>query len=404
LTHFLRESTSGKNLTPVNIITDNRGGLKSAIAYFKSNSNADSRIAVAITGKDEQLVLFDESDNNTAILAAINSDGQLLWQKSFKGVSDPLTLLAPALIRTENKYLFASSKTNANQIALYNVDTAETLACMASSINVESKNVSTSFVKDQTNFSSVNFNAGQFRNAEINSINVVLRSVDDCSFSTCCNDVIDTVASYSICEGDSMKIAPDLVAKKAGLYYKLNKRTDGCDSIALYNVSVIKKPMVLKLPVDSCLTKGDTIVLQATDGFDNYRWLNTPATRSSNFQITQSGMYWVTVTNSCGTKTDSITIDDWCYYPVFMPTAFTPNGDNINDVFRVPTLNKNRLIYLNIYNRFGQLIFHTKDVTKGWNGEIGRVPQQTGTYVYYLEMIDASGKRISQKNTFLLIR
>ena len=87
-----------------------------------------------------------------------------------------------------------------------------------------------------------------------------------------------------------------------------------------------------------------------------------------------------------------------------MPNAFTPNGDRLNDVYKIPSFNFNRLIQFTIYNRWGRIVFQTRDITKGWDGTINNIPQETGTYVYYLQMESITGKKINEKGTLTLIR
>ena len=303
LTHCLRGNTTDKSLAPVNIITDSQGNLKSATAYFKSNSKADCRIENVVDKNGTQFILMEENEDKTAILAAIDEKGKFLWQKSYKGVNEPISSLSPALHLLDNKIYFASTKATDKQFSLYKVDTTENLACMASLVALESQNVTSSFTIDQTNISTTNFYAGQLRKTDITSTNIVLTAETDCSFSDCCKDVVDTAASYTLCEGNSIHIAKFGFAKQTGIYYSTTTKADGCDSISLYKVLVIKNPATLKLPADTCLTKGDQIVLQASPGFEKYKWSNNPMTNSSDYAISLPGKYWVTVTNTCGTNT-----------------------------------------------------------------------------------------------------
>ena len=92
-----------------------------------------------------------------------------------------------------------------------------------------------------------------------------------------------------------------------------------------------------------------------------------------------------------------------CYIAV--PSGFTPNNDGHND-FLYP-LNAFKAIDLEfrVYNRYGQLVFETKDWTRKWDGTINGKPQDTGTYVWMLQYTDKdSGKKIFLKGTTVLIR
>jgi gliding motility-associated-like protein len=67
-------------------------------------------------------------------------------------------------------------------------------------------------------------------------------------------------------------------------------------------------------------------------------------------------------------------------------------------------MNKNLFVSLKIFNRWGQLVFHSKDANKGWDGNLNNIPQATGIFIYYVEMKGLSGNKLSQKGTLLLIR
>ena len=95
---------------------------------------------------------------------------------------------------------------------------------------------------------------------------------------------------------------------------------------------------------------------------------------------------------------------DHCDFPIYFPTAFTPNGDFLKDVLKVPDLNKNKLRRLSIFNRWGQIVFSTNNPGIGWNGTMKGIPQPVGVYIYYLEMEGLSGQRLNQRGTVVLIR
>jgi gliding motility-associated-like protein len=89
---------------------------------------------------------------------------------------------------------------------------------------------------------------------------------------------------------------------------------------------------------------------------------------------------------------------------IWVPNAFTPNGDGSNDVFRVLG-NAGRMEHfgLSVYNRWGERIFHTNDRSTGWDGTYKGSKAQLGTYIYVLEYT-IGGKPILQKGSFHLIR
>jgi gliding motility-associated-like protein len=69
---------------------------------------------------------------------------------------------------------------------------------------------------------------------------------------------------------------------------------------------------------------------------------------------------------------------------IFVPNAFTPNGDGLNDHWRIPYLDPELGATVSLYNRYGQLVYHVDGKIVDWDGNIGGKPQQTGIYVYYI--------------------
>ena len=89
---------------------------------------------------------------------------------------------------------------------------------------------------------------------------------------------------------------------------------------------------------------------------------------------------------------------------IFIPTAFTPNSDGKNDVLKPILVGITKLDYFKIYNRWGQLVFETNEIGKGWNGTLNGTPQASGTFVFLAQGIDYTGKTIFKKGTVVLIR
>lgn len=88
---------------------------------------------------------------------------------------------------------------------------------------------------------------------------------------------------------------------------------------------------------------------------------------------------------------------------LFVPDAFSPNGDGINDIFTAKGLflDTSKMI---IFNRWGQPIFEADNAAKGWDGTINSLPASEGSYVYRIEITDSLGKRFVKVGTLLLVR
>jgi gliding motility-associated-like protein len=90
---------------------------------------------------------------------------------------------------------------------------------------------------------------------------------------------------------------------------------------------------------------------------------------------------------------------------IAVPTAFTPNGDGLNDnLYPLNALKADHLEF-RVYNRFGQLVFESRDWTKKWDGRLNGEQQPTGVYAWFLRFTHHdTGKKIFMKGTTVLIR
>ncbi|MGF2411168.1 MAG: T9SS type B sorting domain-containing protein, partial [Ferruginibacter sp.] len=115
--------------------------------------------------------------------------------------------------------------------------------------------------------------------------------------------------------------------------------------------------------------------------------------------------YTLLATTSGGCKAeDKINIKISLSSQIYVPNAFTPNGDGNNDIIKPGLVGIRELKYYAIYNRYGQLVFKTASKNEGWDGLINGKPQHTGSYVWVAEGIDYTGKTIFRKGTTILIK
>src|SRR5690606_30704621 len=89
---------------------------------------------------------------------------------------------------------------------------------------------------------------------------------------------------------------------------------------------------------------------------------------------------------------------------VFMPDAFTPNNDGHNDSYKPIDIEIHTLLQFMIVNRQGRIVFETKDPLERWDGTYKGVPQDLGTFSYYMKYICADGNTMEKKGNFILIR
>jgi gliding motility-associated-like protein len=164
---------------------------------------------------------------------------------------------------------------------------------------------------------------------------------------------------------------------------------------------------------DQTVFSGQSVVLgQTSPTFTgNFTWTPDYGLSCDNCQNPvakpdSTTTYAVTLINQYGCHTsDSVTITILCPGDIlFIPNAFTPNGDGVDDVFFIRSVGMKQLNYLRVFDRWGQLVFETNDLSVGWDGTFKGQKLFPGVYVYDLNAICSTGVTIDKKGNVTLIR
>ncbi|MFN8253707.1 MAG: gliding motility-associated C-terminal domain-containing protein [Ferruginibacter sp.] len=157
------------------------------------------------------------------------------------------------------------------------------------------------------------------------------------------------------------------------------------------------------LPADKIICPGSSLQL-SIPGYKSYLW--STGSTTANILLNGVGKYWLTVTdkNNCSGTDSIVLIRNMNCIPVSIPNAFTPNHDGLNDVFR-PSITIDVAAYkLVIFNRYGEKIFETADLLKGWDGTYKGTDQPRNAYVYTITLKEMNGTVSDFKGTVTLVR
>lgn len=164
---------------------------------------------------------------------------------------------------------------------------------------------------------------------------------------------------------------------------------------------------------DTLVVTGQPLQLNA-EGGASYTW--SPATGLSNPNIKNpigifggemdTLRYLVRVFNEAGCyDSASVKVTVFKTKPyVFIPSAFTPNGDGLNDEIRPVAAGIQKINYFRIFNRWGQMVFNTTRNGHGWDGRINGAVQGSNVYIWMVSAIDYTGRPFFLKGTVTLIR
>ncbi|UEG48494.1 gliding motility-associated C-terminal domain-containing protein [Ferruginibacter lapsinanis] len=177
-----------------------------------------------------------------------------------------------------------------------------------------------------------------------------------------------------------------------------------------FTVRVIPKIIADAGPRDTAIVIGETLNLHGS-GAEIYSWspatgLSDPGSQNPSANLDNNMEYVLLAQTKEGCKgSDTISIKVYRVDPdLYVPTAFTPNGDGMNDEFKPILLGVKHLDYFNVFNRWGQLIYSSVSTKKGWDGTFGGKPQDPGTYVWQAKGLSFENKILSKKGYVILIR
>ena len=183
--------------------------------------------------------------------------------------------------------------------------------------------------------------------------------------------------------------------------YWLQLEQNGCKLRDTIKVTPKPQPTV-SLGIDTAICKYKPVILKTlSSNYDSYLW-NT-GERTPSILVNQIGRYYVTVSkNSCEASDTIQVLGGDC--DIYIPSAFTPNNDGKNETFGVVDNVTLQYFSMQIYSKWGQLIFSSNDVTKKWDGTFKGKKMPNGSYVWMLNYTNIRGRKFYEQGTVMLLR
>jgi gliding motility-associated-like protein len=197
--------------------------------------------------------------------------------------------------------------------------------------------------------------------------------------------------------------SPTITVTAPGTYSVVTTNPIGCTATDSRNVAFGNSPQ-FSIGRDTVICPSQNIVLNTniTDPALGILWQD--GSTGATFTVTQPGTYYADVTNNCGTTRKTVVVTKGVC-KILVPNVFTPNNDGKNDVFKVGGGESVTNFHMRVFNRFGQILFESKQVQKGWDGRYDGVKQDVGAYIYYVIYTDPiTGKVYNLKGTVMLVR
>jgi gliding motility-associated-like protein len=264
------------------------------------------------------------------------------------------------------------------------------------------------------------------------NIQLIARSNSNCSDTLAKQINMDDSVSLSI-----TPVPTDICIKSTGMFanlstggvntaytWTLNSAQPKSDSVSSYTFTTLGSQVLMLLATNRCgrdsiqyhfnskplpevtlpdtiiMCPGDTRILEAKGSFDSLFWNNGTNINPTTIDGTQPFVVFTGYRFGCSSS-DSTHVVANC--DVYISTAFSPNHDGINDFFNI--IPANIVSYdLKIYDRWGEMVFETTDVSKSWDGTYKGKDCQQDNYVYYATGVKKDQQPFSLKGTVTLVR
>ena len=187
----------------------------------------------------------------------------------------------------------------------------------------------------------------------------------------------------------------------------------GCNFRVTDSVQVIMQPAVPAFAGNDTLAGLNAPHKLMGSGGVQYLWspltsgvsIDDPTLQYPTVKLVNDANFMLRVTDIAGCiGYDTVYVQVYQGPEYYIPNAFTPNGDGLNDIFRPIPVQMTRQEYFRVFNRFGELVFETNQYLKGWDGTFKGKPQSTGVYIWILKGEDAKGRKVELKGTVTIVR
>ncbi|MEP6713027.1 MAG: gliding motility-associated C-terminal domain-containing protein [Ferruginibacter sp.] len=197
-----------------------------------------------------------------------------------------------------------------------------------------------------------------------------------------------------------------------GIYpYTLTVKDNyGCNfSVSDIAVVTVQPPVPAFAGNDTNAVKAKPHQLYGSGG-SVYTWspagpLNNPFAQNPLATLFNDTRFYLEVKDVAGcTGYDTVFVKVYDGPAYYLPNAFSPNGDGLNDIFRAVPAGISNTQYFRIFNRLGEMVFETNQWLKGWDGTYRGKKQPIGAYIWMIKGTDRNGKVVEEKGTVMLVQ
>lgn len=197
---------------------------------------------------------------------------------------------------------------------------------------------------------------------------------------------------------------------QSGVYHAMLYNTDGCSiPTTPQAITVDRAREGIRYPVEYAL-ENEPYILHARNFGNSAVWspptfLTSPNTYDPEFKGKGEQTYTIEIRTATGCITiDTQTVKTIDHVDIYVPKAFTPNGDGLNEFLRPVPMGVKQINYFRVYNRWGQLLYQSRTALPGWDGTVSGIKQGTQVVVWIAEGVGIDGRVYTRKGMSTLIR
>ncbi|HTM92710.1 MAG TPA: gliding motility-associated C-terminal domain-containing protein [Flavisolibacter sp.] len=245
------------------------------------------------------------------------------------------------------------------------------------------------------------------------------KSYDTLKVSVFANPVVSLDHTNYLCTGSSRLLdagnhssylwndgstSQKIIAKDIGTYTVEVRDANGCKGSDTTEITNILPLPSRFLPEDTLLCSYDRLSIKPLQAYSTYQW--STGTSTPSLTVSQPGTYWLQVKDAKGcVGRDSITINPKdCMKGCYVPTAFSPNRDGKNDLFRPMLFGRVKKFQFIVYNRWGQVVFQTTELNRAWDGRVAGVEQDPNVFVWVCNYQFEGEEGKTERGTVMLVR
>lgn len=219
---------------------------------------------------------------------------------------------------------------------------------------------------------------------------------------------LNAAGNYSfIWSTNPVQTSQTAVQLSAGSYSVTVSAPGMCDISASAAVGLRQPSAYFNYQNISCKGNNDgEVEITAIGGTSPYTYKWSSGDSTAKVSGLSVGSYWVTVSdaNNCSISDSVILEKETCPTEVYFPTAFSPNGDGENDLFKATSFADVKKFQMQVYNRWGELVFVSTNIHSGWDGVYQGIQQPLSVYVWYSEYVLSDGSKHVRSGNVTLVR